>query len=116
MRATPARLVLASASLCLVIASGCGGDPGTPDRGPADTAERPPEVGATYFGEDAVAESIARQYEDEFGLRIDVACPAEQEVVVGDSFSCEGRTEEDDLVRLDVQITSADGDYTWPEG
>lgn len=72
-------------------------------------------LGGKVFDGDAVAEDIAQQYEDEFGLQIDVTCPPEQEVVSGESFSCDGETEEGDTVELDVEITSDDGDYTWSE-
>jgi len=73
-------------------------------------------LGATYFDEQAVAQSISEQYQNEFDLALqDLTCPAEQEVVEGDTFTCEGMTEEGDTVNIDVEITSADGDYTWSE-
>lgn len=72
-------------------------------------------LGKDIFDETQVAEDISQQYEDEFGLQIDVTCPAEQEVVSGGSFTCDGETEEGDSVELDVEITSDNGDYTWSE-
>jgi len=72
-------------------------------------------LGKTYFDEQAVADAISEQYEDEFGIQIDVMCPAEQEVVDGGSFSCDGQTEEGDEVQLDVEITSDEGNYTCSE-
>ncbi|MBA2389376.1 MAG: DUF4333 domain-containing protein [Geodermatophilaceae bacterium] len=72
-------------------------------------------LGSTFFDETAVADAIAAQYEDEFDLQVEVTCPADQEVISGETFTCEGTTEEGDDVQLDVEITSDDGDYTWSE-
>lgn len=77
--------------------------------------QSPIGLGTTYFDETAVADTISGQYEDEFDLGIKVDCPADQEVVQGDSFTCTGETDDGDTVNIDVEVTSDDGDYTWTE-
>jgi hypothetical protein len=62
------------------------------------------------FDADAMNRDIAAQYKDKFGPRIEVTCPTGQEVKSGATFTCSIR---DESTRIEVRVTSNDGDYTW---
>lgn len=79
------------------------------------SATRPPEPPATeekrVFDAGALATTIGKQYEEKFGdTTAQVRCPSGQQVAAGKVFYCTiaGRPE-----RIEVTVTSDDGDYTW---
>ena len=72
-------------------------------------------LGKTLFDNQAMAADIATQYQNEFGIGIDVTCPAGEEVRAGSTFSCTGKTADGDDVTLAIKVTNGSGDYTWSE-
>jgi len=62
------------------------------------------------FNADALNRDIASQYKDKFGETVEVTCPTGRRVTKGETFTCEMK---DRSERIEVKITSVDGDYTW---
>jgi hypothetical protein len=69
--------------------------------------------GKKTFNADALNRDIASQYHDKFGETIQVTCPSGQRVTKGASFTCEGKKANGESGKIEIKITSADGDYTW---
>jgi hypothetical protein len=63
------------------------------------------------FDESALNSTIASQYKDKFGdSSVQISCPSGEEVSKGHTFTCDisGRSD-----KVQVTVTSDDGDYTW---
>jgi hypothetical protein len=77
---------------------------------------------ALLLGQDVLdagrAESdIAQQYEETFGIGIDVSCDEEMVVEDGATYECSGTTEDGEDVTIDVAITDAESAaFTWDVG
>ncbi|GAB3197440.1 hypothetical protein GCM10027261_22570 [Geodermatophilus arenarius] len=63
----------------------------------------------------AQAESdIAQQFEETFGVAVDVSCDDEMVVEDGATYECTGTTDDGEDVTLQIAITDADeAAYTW---
>jgi hypothetical protein len=77
---------------------------------------------ALLLGQDVLdagrAESdIAQQYEETFGIGIDVSCDEEMVVEDGATYECSGTTEDGEDVTIDVAITDAESAaFSWVVG
>lgn len=73
-------------------------------------------IGKTVFDNSAMASDVSDQYKDAFQTEIkDLQCPADQEVSNGATFDCTGKLDGGDDVKIEIKVTSDDGDYEWSE-
>lgn len=63
----------------------------------------------------SVQTDVAAQFEDQEGVSIELNCPADMEVVVGNTYECTGTTADSEEVTLVIEISAENGDYTWQE-
>ncbi len=70
-------------------------------------------LGKKTFNADALNRDIASQFHDKFGQTIQVTCPTGQQVTKGATFTCDGKVTGGESGKIEVTVTSADGDYTW---
>ena len=70
-------------------------------------------LGKKTFNADALNRDIASQFHDKFGQTIQVTCPTGQQVKKGATFTCDGKVTGGESGKIEVTVTSADGDYTW---
>ncbi len=71
-------------------------------------------LGPTLLDPGRVERDVAEQFEERYDVGIDVDCPYGLEVVEGESYECDGET--DDHEDLEIVITITDEDdaaYTW---
>src|SRR5215468_572210 len=95
--------------VALVLAAGCSGrvaGHGSPDSDSGSTR---------VFDADALNRDIAAQYGDKFGSNpaFEPNCPPSQPAVKGTSFTCYGRLSTGESQKVEVKVTSNDGDYMW---
>ncbi len=73
-------------------------------------------VGAlTRLDPSAVEDAVAAQFQDQEGVGLDLSCPDRMIVSPGNSYECTGTTEDSEDVTLVIEITDANGNYTWQE-
>jgi hypothetical protein len=61
-----------------------------------------------------VESQLARAVRAQYGVRVDVSCPANPVVPVGDNFSCDVTAPVDgSTASVYVTVTDSDGRYTW---
>ncbi|PRY47547.1 uncharacterized protein DUF4333 [Geodermatophilus tzadiensis] len=71
-------------------------------------------LGRDVLDDDRAEADIATQFEETFGVGIDVSCDDEMVVEDGATYECSGTTEDDEDVTIRVVITDADtAAYTW---
>ncbi|SDD25858.1 protein of unknown function [Geodermatophilus telluris] len=71
-------------------------------------------LGQDVLDGDRAEDDIATQFEETFGVGIDVSCDDEMVVEAGASYDCSGTTEDGDDVTIRVVITDAESAaYTW---
>lgn len=76
----------------------------------------PMVLGSTKLDPQAVQRDVAAQFEEREGLGVDLSCPDDMTVDVGESYTCTGTTTDDEDVSISIEITGDDGAYTWQEG
>ena len=71
-------------------------------------------LGRDVLDRSRAEEDIAAQFEETFGVSVDVTCDDEMVVQNGATYECTGQTEDGEDVTLQVAITDADSAaYTW---
>ncbi len=63
----------------------------------------------------AVQSDVAAQFENQEGVSIELNCPGDMEVEVGNTYECTGTTADSEDVTLVIEISDEDGNYTWQE-
>ncbi|MBA3338744.1 MAG: DUF4333 domain-containing protein [Geodermatophilaceae bacterium] len=63
----------------------------------------------------AVQQDVAAQFQDQEGVGIALTCPADMEVQVSRTYECTGTTDDSEDVTLVIEISDANGNYTWQE-
>jgi hypothetical protein len=71
-------------------------------------------LGRDVLDPDRAESDIAQQYEETFGVTIDVSCDEEMVVEEDETYECTGTTEDGEDVTIQVAITDEDSAaYTW---
>jgi hypothetical protein len=74
-------------------------------------------LGQDVLDPDRAESDIAQQYEEIFGVGIDVSCDDEMIVEDGATYDCSGTTEDGEDVSIGVTITDEDSAaFTWRVG
>ncbi|OMQ14333.1 hypothetical protein A7K94_0217410, partial [Modestobacter sp. VKM Ac-2676] len=74
-----------------------------------------PGFGSTRLDPDAVEQDVAGQYEELRGVPLALRCTEPMPVAEGSSYRCEGTTGDGDQVTVTIEVTGADGAYTWSD-
>ncbi|MQA34612.1 DUF4333 domain-containing protein [Modestobacter roseus] len=74
-----------------------------------------PGFGPTRLDPDAVERDVAAQYQDLRGVPLELRCAEPMPVEAGGSYRCEGTTGDGGPVTVTIEVTSADGAYTWSD-
>ncbi|MGY1857316.1 DUF4333 domain-containing protein [Modestobacter sp. SYSU DS0290] len=74
-----------------------------------------PGFGSTRLDPDAVERDVAAQYEELRGVPLELRCEEPMPVAEGGTYECAGTTAEGDPVTVTIQVTGADGAYTWAD-
>jgi len=69
----------------------------------------------TVLDPTAVQRDVAAQFQDQEGVGIELTCPSDMEVEVTRTYECTGTTADSEDVTLVIEISDADGNYTWQE-
>ena len=73
-------------------------------------------LGPTLLDTGEVERDVARQFEEQHQVPIELDCPRGMEVASGEVYTCTGETADGDEVTLEIRIAdSLDGAYTWLE-
>ena len=73
-------------------------------------------LGGTRLDPQAVQRDVATQFEERESVAVDLTCPDDMDVSVGETYQCTGTTADDEDVTISIEITSDEGAYTWQEG
>ncbi|MCW2583724.1 MAG: hypothetical protein JWQ53_2514 [Klenkia sp.] len=73
-------------------------------------------LGGTRLDPQAVQRDVATQFEERESVAVDLTCPDDMDVSVGETYQCTGTTADDEDVAISIEITSDEGAYTWQEG
>ena len=71
-------------------------------------------LGPTLLDTVEVERDVATQFEERYGVGIDVDCPQGMEVAEGEQYGCEAETDDREDVELVITITDEDPvTYSW---
>ena len=71
-------------------------------------------LGPTLLDTGEVERDVATQFEERYGVGIDVDCPQGMEVVEGEEYECGAETDDREDVELVITITDEDpATYSW---
>ncbi|SOC49401.1 protein of unknown function [Blastococcus aggregatus] len=71
-------------------------------------------LGPTLLDPGRVERDVAEQFEERYGVGIDIDCPYGLEVVEGESYECDAETDDREDVEIVITITDEDdAAYTW---
>jgi hypothetical protein len=71
-------------------------------------------LGPTLLDTGRVERDVAAQFEERFGVGVEVDCPPGMEVADGRDYECDAETEDDEDLTLVITITDVDdAAYTW---
>ena len=72
-------------------------------------------LGGTQLDPDAVQRDVAEQFEEAYGVAVDLTCDQDMTVEQGRSYQCQGRTADGQPVTVTLQLTDDEGAYTWSD-
>jgi hypothetical protein len=73
-------------------------------------------LGDTVLDRGAVERDVAEQFQDTYGVAVDLSCPAEMTVESGAVYECTGTTAEGEDITLEIRITDVvRAEYSWKE-
>lgn len=73
-------------------------------------------LGPTVLDSSAAERDVAAQFQEQYGVAVELDCPEDMEVDDGASYDCTGTTEAGEEVTLRLTISDAENNaYTWSE-
>jgi hypothetical protein len=73
-------------------------------------------LGPTLLDDGQVQRDIAEQFEERYGVGVDVDCPRGMQVSEGRDYECDARTDDNEELTLVVTITDEDpAAYSWDD-
>jgi Domain of unknown function (DUF4333) len=72
-------------------------------------------LSATILDRAAVEEAVSSQFEERYGVALDLECKHRMIVRPRADYDCEGTTPDGQEVEIEIRITNSDGAYTWAE-
>lgn len=76
----------------------------------------PTAVGALPRLDSSVVEDdVTAQFQDQEGVGLDLSCPDRMVISLGKSYECAGTTADAEDIVILIEITDANGNYTWQE-
>jgi hypothetical protein len=71
-------------------------------------------LGPTLLDTGRVERDVATQFEERYGVGVDVDCPQGMEVAAGRDYECDAETDDGEDLELVITITDAEQNaYTW---